>query len=74
MSAIFGSSKLPISEEPEEIDPSEDALQLRRRIAQRGGEQSTILTGRNPLGATRGASAQGNIFKRNLGGTSRATR
>ena len=61
MSFIFGTPKVP---PVEEIDPSEDARQLRRRIAARGGAQSTLLAGRSsPLG--------GNIFKSNLGGTSR---
>lgn len=46
MSALFKSPKPP---KVEEIDPSEDARALRRRIAFRGGEQSTILTGRSPL-------------------------
>ena len=64
MSAIFGKTKVP---EVEEIDPSEDARQLRRRIAERGGPQSTILAGRTPL-------AKQNVFKSNLGGTNRTTR
>lgn len=46
MAAIFKSSRPP---QVEQIDPSEDARALRRRIAFRGGEQSTILTGRSPL-------------------------
>ena len=64
MSAIFGKVKVP---EVEEIDPSEDARQLQRRLVERGGEQSTLLAGRTPL-------AKQNVFKSNLGGTRRTTR
>lgn len=64
MSFIFGT---PRPRKVEKIDPSEDALALRRRIAARGGEQSTLLTGR-------GVAAQQNVFKSNLGGTSRKRR
>ncbi len=56
MSFLF---KKPKPKEVEEIDPSEDARALRRRIAARGGEQTTLLSGRS------------NIFKKNLGGTKR---
>lgn len=59
MSAIFGTPKVP---EVEKIDPAEDARQLRRRIAERGGAQSTLLAGRNRAAAP-------NVFKSNLGGT-----
>lgn len=61
MSALFGKTDVP---ELEKIDPAEDARELRRRIAGRGGVQSTLLSKR---GQTRG-----NIFARgksNLGGT-----
>lgn len=58
MSSLFGKTKIP---EQKHIDPSEDARDLRRRIAGRGGHQSTMLTKRG--------ETQGNIFKRNLGGT-----
>lgn len=45
------------------VDPlAEAAREMRRRIAQRGGVQSTLLGGT-------GAPAQGNVFKGNLGGT-----
>lgn len=54
MSFLFSKPKVP---KVEEIDPSEDARALRRRIAARGGEQTTLLAGRS------------NIFKSNLGGT-----
>lgn len=45
----------------------EEARALRRRIASRGGFQSTLLTGGSGI-------AQANVFKSNLGGTSRARR
>lgn len=61
MSFLFGTPKVPPIEE---IDPAEDARELRRRIAARGGFQSTLLAGRT-------ASPGANIFKGNLGGTSR---
>lgn len=64
MSFIFGAPAAPPPVEP--IDPSEDARALRRRIALRGGEQSTILTG-GLLGKP--TAAQGNVFKKNLAGT-----
>lgn len=64
MSFLFKRSKPP---KVEEIDPSEDARELRRRIAARGGFQSTLLAGTS-------AAAQRNIFKKNLGGTVRAKR
>lgn len=64
MSAIFGTPNPP---EVEKIDPAEDARQLRRRIAERGGEQSTLLAGR-------GKKTKRNVFKSNLGGTKRASR
>lgn len=45
-----------------EESPAGEALALRRRIASRGGFQSTILTGIAPnLGSS--------VFKKNLGGT-----
>lgn len=67
MSFLFGSPKVP---PVEKIDPAEDARELRRRIAERGGEQSTLLAGRGG-----GTGAVGNIFgKRNLGGTNRPGR
>lgn len=47
MSALFKSPKPP---EVEKIDPSEDARQLRLRIAARGGVQSTLLTDQNVFG------------------------
>ena len=59
MSFIFKKPKIP---KVEEIDPSEDARKLRRRIAGRGGEQTTLLFGNT-------AAARANVFKRNLGGT-----
>ncbi len=55
MSFIFGSPKVPPTEE---IDPSEDAAALRRRLALRGGPQSTLLAGR---------PATSNVFKSDLG-------
>lgn len=64
MSFLFGSQDVP---EVEKIDPSEDARQLRLRIAKRGGEQSTLLAGK-------GGNRSKNIFKRNLGGTRRRAR
>lgn len=64
MSAIFGTPNVP---EVEKIDPAEDARQLRRRIAERGGEQSTLLAGRGKL-------TKRNVFKSNLGGTKRKSR
>ena len=64
MSFIFGTPKIPPIEE---IDLSEDARKLRRRIAARGGFQSTLLAGRT-------ARPGANIFKTNLGGTSRKKR
>ena len=42
----------------------EEAREMRRRIAARGGAQSTLLAGRS-------SALGGNIFKSNLGGTSR---
>ncbi len=66
MSFLFGSPKGPAPVEP--IDPSEDARELRRRIARRGGHQSTLLAGKG------GADVTDNIFKRNLGGTKRKKR
>ncbi len=49
-------------------DPlAEAAREMRRRIAARGGAQSTLLGGSAP-------AAQGNVFKSNLGGTGRSTR
>lgn len=65
MSLIFGKPKTP---KVEKIDPSEDARELRRRIAARGGEQTTILTG---LLSGNGANAGANVFKKNLAGTGR---
>jgi len=65
MSFIFGSSKIP---PVEKIDPSEDARELRRRIAKRGGFQSTLLAGKG------GADVTQNIFKQNLAGTRRKKR
>lgn len=59
MSFLFKSPKPP---PVEKIEPSDDARELRRRIAARGGFQSTILAGRSMLAKT-------NVFKRNLGGT-----
>lgn len=59
MSFIFGKPKVPAVEK---IEPSDDARELRRRIAARGGAQSTLLAGTS-------ATAQRNIFKRNLGGS-----
>lgn len=64
MSFIFKKPKIP---PVEKIDLSEDARELRRRIAARGGFQSTLLAGKS-------ATAQRNVFKSNLGGTSRAKR
>jgi hypothetical protein len=64
MSFLFGKPKIP---PVEEIDPSEDARKLRRRIAARGGFQSTLLAGR-------GTKPGANIFKSNLGGTKRRVR
>lgn len=59
MSFLFGKTKIkPV----EEIDPAEDARELRRRIAARGGFQSTLLAGRSSI-------AQANVFKSNLAGT-----
>ncbi len=55
MSLIFG-KRGPAPVEP--IDPSEDAEALRRRLALRGGEQSTLLAGR---------PATANVFKSDLG-------
>ena len=65
MSGLFGGGKAP--KPPPVVDPDEDALALRRRLAARGGEQSTILTGL----LAKGGSAQGNVFaqKGNLSGT-----
>lgn len=65
MSFIFGRRE-PAPVQP--IDPAEDVRELRKRIAKRGGEQSTILTG-GLLGRT--ATAAGNVFKQNLAGTRR---
>lgn len=59
MSFIFGKPKIP---PVEKIDPSEDARDLRRRIAARGGFQSTLLAGTS-------STARRNVFKANLGGT-----
>lgn len=61
MSFLFKSPKPP---KVEKIDPSEDARELRRRIASRGGFQSTLLAGTS-------STAQRNVFKQNLGGTKR---
>ncbi len=61
MSFLF---KKPKISEVEKIDPSEDARELRRRIAARGGAQSTLLAGTSSI-------AQRNVFKSNLGGTRR---
>lgn len=58
MSQLFGKTKVP---EQEQIDPSKDARERRLRIAGRGGEASTLLS--------KPGQTQGNIFKRNLGGT-----
>lgn len=66
MSFLFGSPRVP---PVEKIDPAEDARELRRRIAERGGFQSTLLAGRGG-----GTGATGNIFKSNLGGTNRPGR
>lgn len=62
MSFLFKSPEPP---PVEEIDPSEDARELRRRIASRGGFQSTLLAGRS-------TTARKNVFKSNLGGTKKA--
>lgn len=62
MSGLFGKTKVP---EVEQIDPAEDARKLRARIAGRGGAQSTLLS--------KQGQTQGNIFKRNLGGTGGGT-
>ncbi len=64
MSFLFKTPKPP---PVEEIDPSEDARELRRRIAGRGGFQSTLLAGTSSI-------AQRNVFKSNLAGTSRSQR
>lgn len=64
MSSLFGSRKGPDPVEP--IDPAEDARERRRRIAARGGFQSTILAGGSPL-----ASRNRNVFKKKLGSKSR---
>ncbi len=64
MSFLFGKPKVP---KLEKIDPSEDARELRRRIAARGGFQSTLLAGTS-------TTAQRNVFKSNLGGTNRTKR
>ncbi len=45
------------------LTPDEEALALKRRLAGRGGVQSTVLT------SGRGLLNQPSIFKRNLGGT-----
>ncbi len=58
MSSLFGKTDVP---DLKPIDPSKDAADLRRRITERGGEQSTLLSKRG--------QTTGNIFKRNLGGT-----
>lgn len=64
MSFLFKTSKpAPV----EKIDPSEDARELRRRIAARGGFQSTLLAGTSTV-------ARKNVFKSNLGGTRGAKR
>jgi len=65
MSFIFGKPKGPPP--VEEIDLSEDARELRRRIVARGGEVTTLLAGRT-------ATARGNVFKKNLAGTSKSRR
>lgn len=59
---------------PEPFDALADAEELRRRIAQRGGEQSTILTGLLARGRADRAATK-NVFttKKNLGGTQRST-
>lgn len=56
---LFSKPKVP---KVEETDPSEDARKLRRRIAARGGEQTTLLAGSS-------ARARRNVFKSNLGGS-----
>jgi len=61
MSFLFGSRRGP--DPVEQIDPSEDARELRLRIARRGGHQSTLLFGKG------GGGTPKSIFKRNLGGT-----
>ncbi len=61
MSQIFRKPKV---EKVEPVDVSEDARILRRRIAGRGGRQSTLLTGA-------GVTSPGSIFKSNLAGTQR---
>ena len=61
MAFIF---KKPKIQPVEKIDPSADARELRRRIAARGGFQSTLLAGTS-------STTQRNVFKSNLGGTKR---
>ncbi len=46
------------------LAPFQEGIELRRRIAARGGAQSTLLGGT-------GAATSGNVFKGNLGGTGR---
>lgn len=60
MTALFGGP--PKLEKKKETDP---AAELRQRLAGRGGEASTLLTG------GRGVTGEPSVFKRNLGGTNR---
>lgn len=60
MSALF--VKRPSFKTKSDADP---AAELRQRLAGRGGEQSTLLSG------GRGVTGEPSVFKRNLGGTSR---
>lgn len=59
MTAIFGKQKIRPTES---ADPDAEFRELQRRLAGRGGQQSTILT------TGRGLLTQPNIFSRNLGG------
>lgn len=59
MSSLFSAPAPKVKKKPDL------AAELRQRLAGRGGEESTLLSG------GRGVTGAGNVFKRNLGGTAR---
>lgn len=59
MSILFGKRRAPPPVKP--IDPSEDARELRRRVTERGGHQSTLLAGKKKKSKKKLGD---NVFKR----------
>lgn len=60
MASLFTRPKTPKAKKEPDL-----AAELRQRLAGRGGEESTLLSG------GRGVAGQASVFKRNLGGTNR---